>query len=1578
MLKTLKSIIVSGVLAISALPVFGIGMQASAESGSIFANGNNSYNGNQTSSTHDASWDAALDTAGLNGNSTNVIGAKITIYTVDGETAGELRGKSTGTIKQEINKYLQRSDIGPVKWNNNLGYDSLTFTVFKNGYEDFVTRNEPYYPGPNNINRTNGWNNWYQYKSDGSVELGGQTLSNMRIHDYSISDVLYNTTIWSINSNNFWFAGSNGTLPEAVSNEVVRVSAEMKAKNKISSGSYVVWFIEPLVAIELKGTDGNWYNKIAVTPSMAANLYDTGKATGIKDWTSKYVNLTGTDGLAGARGGSYVKNGQVGFINQNGYGAYAAVIEPEDLVVHDTLPEVPSIPVFQKTNNKMEYMGLSSTVPASTWNEITTVLSYAMKLTSTEPNSGLYSYCSQQVNTMQQYADNVYDSDGTYLLQYKDRYQQLWRQICNYYSSTSVTLEADKANIPVRNSNTQPSSCTAKFGSSNGPFKVDIPLGGISKSNIDLSYKSAKVYKLNGSTSVVNKSATSESSLGSVQGTAATSIKVSDILKNPYAYSIVIESEGTLGGGHYPEPPNIVIWDEKTDKTWEASIANSDWNKIIKALKYARNDGVDSNPSGVTSGANEAREAAKYLQGVSVNDYNTWTVNLVDAQNYLNYLNDLQSKMGIGINEMRAMLNGSLSTDYALQEYTGSKYAHVNSGWYNDNEGYMILYRIRTGSSAIARSDVFQAYGTCNNTIRNYTGSMGQIAGYKTWQDCYKSLMRSEYYNVYNNWTIGVGDSDDYEKDTTKMEPGVFSLFRRQNYTKLMMEKWYYPGDSINHNGTIQYMAIVDTMCYWYLKSQISVYESMQNYYIAEAISDVQSEIDELQRKVSEYEKYVAQFKTNYETFSTTLMQFFGNKMLVSGTRNGSNVANNVTELLCKRTGGNAFDGMSQKYKYLIWKLSSGNPRQASIVEATDMNLYSAYKNGASYTIGPIGNAIKGELDKLYEDGRNNLDFKYRVVYTGNATDTMTRDTIKRYKNSSCGYALSYTDVLSKPYSYGIIINSYELDTDTTEIKEWQLSRRMQKTDLDNSSIWQWQHANKTFDFIPASSTMQIVNTQYSDKTIQWITGRKTGVSGPALSTKKTYIGNMYVNSTGLSSAITSGETGWNQSNYTETALYKITGSWGSNSGTMEILTEEITAKAVYRPAGHIAAVESGTSKFKYNHNSGSNFELWREGGSIEIKADFPMMAASNSASFSAVDKPVKQEGPIYKLNTANGYAPAWCSSPVTHTLSTPYYVKVSYHSNSKIRTTFSTDREDTDDMRKYLNNGMIVPYLKAGQTFEGEITNNYIILDGYCNVPGNTDYVASNNLIYKTADDFRNYMTGIANQLNTCNVKVISTINGFNVDSDNNPVIASSPFDVSHSKTSKIDNDAGVVFDEACSSKLGINHVVTNTESIYGSKFRPYGGNNISPILGNTLSDRTWSIYNNELFNLGEGTDDWYWEYSEALGLIHYQLKVEFKDFKFNATISRYESDSNSSPDEYLKEQQSTLKNAWANSFGYDTYLGKTNDEYTNVVCTAIDLSGLTGDARALFTQDDGTEIQAILGRQTPIHIRGSVYDNT
>lgn len=117
MLKTLKSIIVSGVLAISALPIFSLGMQASAESGSIFANGNNAYSGNPSSATRDASWDAALDTTGLNGSPTNVIGAKITIYTIEGTTANELKGLSREEGKRKINEYLQGNDVGATRWN---------------------------------------------------------------------------------------------------------------------------------------------------------------------------------------------------------------------------------------------------------------------------------------------------------------------------------------------------------------------------------------------------------------------------------------------------------------------------------------------------------------------------------------------------------------------------------------------------------------------------------------------------------------------------------------------------------------------------------------------------------------------------------------------------------------------------------------------------------------------------------------------------------------------------------------------------------------------------------------------------------------------------------------------------------------------------------------------------------------------------------------------------------------------------------------------------------------------------------------------------------------------------------------------------------------------------------------------------------------------------------------------------------------------------------------------------------------------------------------------------------------------
>lgn len=1588
MTKTLKSLALVGVLALSAMPFVNIGLSAHAESGSVFADGNNAYSGHTTSSTHDSSWDAALDTTGLGGSVSNVIGAKITIYTVGGSKAQELKNCSTLNQKKTIiNNYLQGDAVGAAKWTTGAGMGNPTFVINNGSYNDYITYNLPYYPGPTKDWKSNGVNTWMYYDDTGAPVFGGQKLSTMHANGYSISDALYNSSIWNITSNTFSFAGANGgTLPASVQNEVIRVTAEMvNATNDINQGDYVVWFIEPLVNVEIKGTNDNWYGGVAATPSMIAKLYDDGKANGIKDWSQKYVNLTGTDRLAGAGSNSAVKTGLAGKLNQDGYGAYAVVVEPEQLVTHDKLPEIPSVPIFQKTDGTMEYMGISATVPQDVWNEITGVLSYAMKLTDTAPSSGLYSFCSTQVSTMRQYADNVYNSSGNYDENYKSKYQILWNRICGYYNSRSIDLARTTASPSVRNSITQPTSCSYKFGGNSGPFTVTPVLGGVSGETVSLTYKSAKFYKLSGSTSIVNTATTSESNLGSAVGTAPTSVKVSDILKNPYAYSIVIESEGTLGGGAYPEPPNIVIWDEETDQTWEASIANSDWNLIINTLKYARADGVDTNPTTIGA-ANTAHNDAVYLNGISINTYNSWRTNLKHYQAELNSIRSFQTTLGSAVNELNGYLNASFLYDYdpSYPIYTifdinadGTpdtvECKNGNFGCYSNYANYGVYSM--TGSSSFARTDIF----TANSSYRDLTSKRMTL----NWYDTYKSYM-------YNNYYTSFMDNLLYSRDVYGSESAkaLFPQYNYTNYTDSNPNNWVplykMPGDgyetTLNSNARHAITAYLDFMCTKYVEVQRDAYNDLLTNYIPGTISDLESAISDLTNKINEYDTHLNSFKTNYDNTLAGLKTYFqgNNYRIVKYNTVQGNIQNDVTEKLCKRTGGTAFNGMSQKYKYPAWQLTTGDPKQVQFTNIPTDKWYSAYKaDGSSYSIGPIGNTIKGTLDALYDGSRNNFDFKYRIVKTDSPTTVMTASNIKGYKNSSCSAGLTYSDVLSTPYSYGIIINSYKLDEATTEIKEWQLSRYMQK-ELREDSIWNWTGSSKTFDFEPTSTSMLIAQPpKWNDKNILlWYTGRKTGVSGPGLSSKKTSLGLSYVTSTGVSSSITTAEVGWTPTDYTGTALYKVTHNWGGNSGTIEVLTAEITAKAVYYPTSNMATVDKNPSTFDYGSTEGSTFDIWRDNGTIEIKADFPMMVAGLSANPSATPYPTKPDGAVQVLNTENGYAPAWCASPVTHSLTSPYYVKVSYGSNSKIKTTFSTDKQDTDDMGKYVGSGDVVPYLKAGQTIEGEIINNYITLDGYCNVANNLDYVRGNNMVYKTAQDFRDYMDDIANQLKDCNVEVISTINGFNVKSDNTTRSNAQGFAVNLNQAGRVDNDAGVRFDSSYANKSAVKTIDTNATGVYGSKFRPGGGTNIAPS-NSTLGIRTFNAYNG-LLNSGRGTNNWYWEYSEALGIIHYQITIEFEDFKFNGTISRYESDSNSATDEYLKNQVSRISDAWANSFGYGTYLGRTNNEDTNVIVTAIDLSGLTGNARALFTDDAGNEIQAILGKQTPIHIRGSVYDNT
>lgn len=1601
MFKTLKSLALAGTLLLSTIPILSVNLTANAADGDVFASGQNSFNGSPSTSTHQDNWGAALDLTGLPSASlTNVIGAKVTVYSIGGSRADEIAACATVDEKKQLmREWFQNPSTGAVQWITKKGPGYTSFVVYNDAtYANYVTYCNPYYAGPNGIGRENG-DKWVHFNDDGSVMFGGETLNNLRLSSpaLAISDALYNSTVWQITSNNFYFEGHDGTLPNAVKSEIADLTLELMetSSSGVNQGDYVVWFIEPLINLEVKGTTGQWYQGAAATPTMAAWLYDNCDSTGIKSWISDYVNLTGTDGLAGSTLG-YTQTGLVGQLNTSGLGAYAVVVEPEDLITRDELPEVPSVPVFQKNGSNISYLGVSSSVTDEAWNDITEVLNYAMNLSDAVPTSALYNYCSSYVSSMKAYADNVYDSAGNYAYGYKNAYTALWGSITRYYNGTSISLGADSATLPAREATNQPTSCSYKF-TSGGPFSVDTSLAGVSASDLSLVYEDASVYKLSTATGIVSTAATSTSSLGAKQGDAATSISLGNILRNPYAYSIVVEATDVVTGDAYPEMPNIVVWDEESGQKWNATIDASTWNKFINTLKYMRNDNQSTNPtSGTTSTyAEKARAAAVYLQGTSVNTYNTWQTQLSMAQAYQTKLNNLESYLkNTVIPELNTLLNNSHQSKIIFNnhsliqvvEYERYSTSSISFSWQYRADWGKSIYELAQASQ-FARVGLFNTY-TSYNFLSDWNDNSA-----KNWKTIFQNYMNSNYYNRYFNaaYQTCIRYTSTNTCYATGSQNGWQNDFFSLNYIGYPgVPSYSYPVVKGPASGNSVYG---DVMAILFVQSQVESYNAMIDNEIAAAKAAVAADITDLQTKINRYNSMVKQFKENYNAGLDALSDStFNSVKIVSGTKTGLAVTNNVETILSLRSTSKLTGLTSAQYKFpAVCINTSVSPNQAYNGTVSANNYYSAYySNGNKYTLAGPSGSLKGTLDGIYNSRENNLNFKYRVVQTADASTVMTFDNIENYATASCGYQLTVSQVLNKPYSYGIIMNSYEITTSSTDIKEWQLSRHMQVTGIPDDSIWAWDpiqsHMVKTFTFDPPSSSFLIGTSHHSPHTIHWYTGKVTGSTAPGLTSGGYGSALTSLTATGLT-GLTTTRSPWNTGNYSETAIYKLTHNWLSNQGTIDILTATISATISFRPTHNTETVDKSPSTFNYSHNNtGSTFDIWRDGSTFEMYTEFPMMIASQNADYIQTPLPVKAGTNVaYTLNGSKtspvyGYYPVMCQSDISHSITTPYNVKVTYQSNSKIRTTFSTDKEDTTDMGTYVDNGTVVPYLKAGQTFEGEITNNKLILEGYCNVvQTNTDkynrFVKSATGNYPTQAEFKQYMDGIAAQLANCDIEVLSTINGFNVKSDNTALSSAADFEIEHTYAGgNVDNDAGIVFEDnatATTYNVSAPSLITYQSSKFRTLDTAYSQGT------DTLFRRTQIALDSVLIERA-GVSNWYCEMSEPIVRMYYKIEIPYQDCKFTATISRYESDGESDPNEYLNNQVNGIANSWRSSFGYSTYLGKTNNTYTNVIVSAIDISGLTGDARELFKQDSGEDILAILGKQTPINIRGSVYDNT
>lgn len=1580
-------------------------------SGSIITDGQNSYSPNSTSRNHASDWDVALDLTNVNPSGswgdTDVIGAKITVYYInDDDVKQSLKNRSSNSdIVSILNSNIDK--LREVTWRAGSPIASTTFTVYRSGFEEYYTYNWGYIANPTSSSY-NGRSAWTTVRN-GKFSAYGVPLGSLYNPDYSniFGDVVYNSNVLRITDTTFEYEGAGGAsnMPQEIVDSAIEATKKLvtDTSNRSSQDDYFLWYVEPVIPVEIQAERGTneWYCGFAATPSMLANLCDNSKGNGLYSFTDRYIQLITTGGIKGKNPPTVSE--RIDAVNKNGAGAYCVFIEPESVISQDELPEIPSIPVFikdSKTGSTIHYSDISSTIPQNVWKDITDVLSYAMHLTEVEPSNGLYnSYLVNSfVETMRNYSNNAKNSSGDYSTEYSSAYENLWNAICGYYNNTEISLEGTSTSVPVRMSNTQPDGVNTKFGGGNGPFVVEGgSLGGISSVNYTMNYSEngAQFYALGDQLDIVSTGTTDVGDLGS--STGSKTLSVGDILRNPYRYSIVVEDTESISAmAGDPEPPNIIVYDEKGDRTWEASIDKNSWNSVLNTIHYMQGKDNASNALGIDE-ADTARSARNWTSYADeecsfASNYNAWLTEKKKLEEKKQALVELNTELDNTINSINDVLDSTTNLIKSghikdISTYEGNITSYQSSWNYckNKNTDYKPF-------KALVDSKIVNGLFRPGAKNCNYMDKLGDIYGYWT---IYCDYMRDKYCDTYADRKFILNYNTSYPNVSAGSDYFRTSNYNSEGQWHYMMPGWNDVYGSTDTNGA-QSMA-QEIMAKWYLENAKDAYASIKTVNNTN-ISELDTQITKFQTLIDDYNSHLTIYDTNYNTALSKIGECFDGQMLVNGVKDGDGaIENDITDNLCKRGGDSASGDMSHLYKYQTYKANeSGQMYAAWIASNTYYSAYDNYDRVVAKNLGPIRNSLYSEISRVYNSQEYPLNFRYRVVRTDSPSAAMTATSIKDYVNKPCGYTLSYKDVIESPYSYGIIINCYETVNRDPTIEEWQTSIKTTKEGLDDSSFWNWGGSDRNFTikFESPEDSLELSNPIPGTGTVTWFTGKITGKSnGGTQGTPPNVVD-------GSPLGLSEGNPSWNSSGGKKRALYQITKNWGGGSGTVTILTTDITSK-VLNPCSNTYVNVSGESSFSYDVNSGSTFNIWKNNGVFNLDARFPMMRASSAVNGNDSYNPKPNNivndgyGGTYATPKSfgigdGGYYPIMCRIPGSseRSIETQYNVKFSYGGTAKISTTFSTDEDDTSDMQSIIDGmsgGMVIPYVKAGQNIDGELNNNELVIEGWCNVGSGTDVKTNGtNATFDTIDDFKNAMNNLVNDVKSnAKYEVLSTINGFNVDYNNNAVTDAESYQIKHNQANgKVDQQAGLKF-ETSGSEANSSTVTDEESGVYVNRYARLNGQDYSeddhgPI-GNAgvLGSKTQEAYN-RLMVVGEGDGEWYYEYSEGLTEVYYRAVIHIPVSEFHATISRYESDSNTSADAYVKEQKDDLLNAWKR-FGYETELGTFNGEYCNVIVPSIDLSGLSDESKELLYNDaSGSVVSKILGRQTPIHIRGSVYDNT
>ena len=763
-----------------------------------------------------------------------------------------------------------------------------------------------------------------------------------------------------------------------------------------------------------------------------------------------------------------------------------------------------------------------------------------------------------------------------------------------------------------------------------------------------------------------------------------------------------------------------------------------------------------------------------------------------------------------------------------------------------------------------------------------YSGSTLHYENSDTIRDYWKNKMIDYYYNYFEGTCGGiftlkrlnVGGSSLDEKD------GISFSALDQNYPSY---RWTRVTSEFSRPSIYMSDASYEYFCLSWIKAQIQAYKDIL-VDIDNAIAEDTTLIDKYENNMTQWQNSMNEFNDNYTNFLRNYDDLYADKYLVFADNPTGNVKNDVTNNLYQRRNGQpAIDGMAHPYVIRLLHIGSDNSAKwaYSNVFTGKLSAYSNYDVSSEifekYSINGDLVPLKPVLDTTYESMANKLDFKYRVVKTDSVNKVMTTTEIKNngYKSGECMVSLSYKEVLEKPYSYGIIMNSFLPKKTDTTIHEWEYSKRMRDTPLDDSSLWLWSNPTPSFTLVDTDEDTKVTWWSGQNGSLDWVTSKKKGKDSPSLSGDISLSGRFV----GMLDTTDTAPTDWSFGNFTDKYEYDITGTWIDKSGTMKIVTEQITAKSHKNSDNNVEVVRDVDDSYYNPETSGSYFKLWRNNGEISFSPVFPMMVSTTSEDAIGNNPYPTEEidnadgnGHRFRTLTSpglgykNGFWTEWFNSNQTDTVKTPYEVNISYKSKSKITTTFSTDNEDVGTM-----GSDSIPFIKAGQAFSVDVSDNVLVIDAYCNVPYSDSFV-KNNTGFSSADDFANYIGGIAEQLSNCPVEVLSTVEGLNVSSnggtvDNN---GTNP-DLAKNLSAQYTEATGVDDTEGINFKSGSNTYNYNRSDVnlYSNQyFIPYGNRYYfgvgasGPISESVLSEKTQTAYNYILAH-GQGEDGWYYEYS-------------------------------------------------------------------------------------------------------------------